>query len=306
MTNRITTAGSAAEWLGNDAYTPSGEAWRAVQEGKHDTLEAILESHGQAACGTAQGPVGHPVRALSCAARMGDTLAMTMLIKAGADVNARSDGNMIASPLQWTIEANSLAGIRILVQNGAEVNPEHENLARHAVQYGDPVQHPHNTVLEALLSSGTKAGPDALVMALERRSPQWAAQLLDAGVDPNAHDTRPGGRQPLEVVIQLRPQNAGAADASSTAMRSLQVLLDAKVDVNAELGPKNMYCRPPLLAAVEAGAGWAIRNLLDAGARPAETLDRIARNGIRNRDDGCRGIANAMQRLLAAKSTPRR
>ena len=302
-TTRITTAEAAAEWLGNDRETPSGEAWRAVQEGSHDKLTRILDKHGKSACQAARGPIGHPVRALSKAARLGDTLSMQKLIYAGADLNARSDGNMMASPLYWAVEAYSLPAVRMLIREGAQVNPENENLARHAVQSADPVLNPHHTVLEALLTAGTEAAPDAVVAAFDRGAPQWAQQLLEAGADPNARDTRPSGEQPLAIVLRRYAPGAAPADPDSTAMRSLRILLDWKVDVNAELGPENMYSRPPLLMAAEGGAAWAIRPLLEAGADPQETVNYLKRYGAQAHDRPTSNSFDAIRKIVTAATS---
>lgn len=297
---KITAAASYAEWLGTDAEMPAGQAWRAVKEADHERLGSVLDAHREAACGSAQGPIGHPVRALSAAAKMGDTLAMRMLLDAGADPTVASDGNMPQTPLYWAVEADSLGSVRLLVAAGADVNPEGEALARHAVWSADPVLQPHHKVLEYLLGAGTEPGADAVVVALDRGSPQWAGQLLAAGADPNARDTRTAGVQPLDVVLRRNANAVGPADPDSLAMRSLNVLIEAGVDVNAEIGPENMHCRPPLLAAIEAGAAWAVRPLLEKGADPVRVMDLIGRHGVRSGDGKRSGTTEAIQQIVAA------
>ena len=300
---KITTASTAAKWLDEGGKTPAGQAWCAVVEADHAALSAVLAAHGEAATGWTKPLIGHVVRPLSAACRRGDTLAAKMLLDAGADPDARSDGNMIASPLYWAAESDSLGCVRLLFAAGADPNPAHESVARHAVQSVDPVLHPHHDVLEALLQAGTAPAPDALLAALERGSPQWAGQLLDAGADPDARDTRPSGIQPLDAVLSRHAPAGGVADRDSLAMRSLQVLLDAGVDVNAEIGEENLYCRPPLLAAVEIGAAWAVEPLMKAGAEPKPSLELIAEQGVRGRGNRDSTTIEALNRVIREART---
>ena len=102
------------KWLGTDADTPAGLAWDAVQRADYEELERIIREHATTCTGTAQGRLGHPVTALTAAARRADSKAVGMLLDAGAEPNVRASGNMIASPMQWAIEADSLGCVRLL------------------------------------------------------------------------------------------------------------------------------------------------------------------------------------------------
>ena len=102
------------QWLGADADTPSGRAWGAVVLADYGDLTETLERHGVLATGTAQGPLGHPVNALTAGAQRGDTRAVTMLLDAGANPGRKASGHMVATPMAWAIEADSLGCVRLI------------------------------------------------------------------------------------------------------------------------------------------------------------------------------------------------
>ena len=60
----------------------------------------------------------------------------------------------------------------------------------------------------------------------------------------------------------------------------LSLLLDRGADPNSKCGEPGLHQPPVLVAAVEAGAVWAIRQLVDAGADLKEAREHVRRHPL--------------------------
>ena len=108
-----------------------------------------------------------------------------------------------------------------------------------------------------------RAGNPRRVVPHRARDSPAAELLLDHGADSNGRDERTGNT-PLEWCVSTLGGTADREDTTGPAMLSL--LLARKADPKAPCGAPGMYQPPVLVAALEAGAAWAIRKLIDGGA----------------------------------------
>ena len=269
-------------WLGTDAGTPAGLAWHAVYDGDIEGLDRVIADHGSAALKTAQGPIGHRVTALAEAAKRGDSAAVERLLKAGADPNVAACGHMTQSPVAWAIMACSLTTTRLLLNAGAEPTDD-EDLQDIAVLALDPVVEPHNYLLAELLKT-MDGSTNAMHRAVERLSPQWTAQLVEKGTDPNTlcnrTDTRPLAVAPKQHA-HAEAWSWQSFNAGATGPRLVQTLLNGGADPNAPLGVPSRFNPTPLIAAVENGSTWAVPMLINAGADPAPAREHFTKYGLR-------------------------
>ena len=165
---------------------------------------------------------------LISAATEGKIAMMDVLLKAGADPNAKDESGMTAlRQVAWTGK-NPAAATRRLIAAKADVNlPANDNWTPLIqVMYADPaVAVP---VAQLLLHAGADAsivnneGNTALMLAADRGMPVLIPALVKAGADINAR-----GRDGTSLVI--------AAEKGQTAV--VQALLEADADPN--LGTKD-------------------------------------------------------------------
>ena len=267
-------------WLGTDADTPSGRAWGAVVLADYSELAETLERHGEQATGTAQGPLGNPVSALTAGAERGDTRAVTMLLDAGADPGKKASGHMVATPMAWAIEADSLGCVRLVataLEKRGIGQPEDEDWSDMAIVHHDYIGHPDPDILRTLLELGARTTQDALCRSVSHGLHQAVELLLDHGVDPNERDEQTG-ETPLGWCVSTLGGTAGRMDTTGPAMLSL--LLDCSADPTSVCGKPGMHQPPVLVAAVEAGAAWAIRQLIEAGADLKQAREHVRRHGL--------------------------
>ena len=132
-------------WLGTDADTPSGRAWGAVILADYSNLAETLERHGEQATGTVQGPLGHPVNALTAGATRGDTRAVTMLLDAGADPGEKASGHMVATPMAWAIVGHRgrLSRVCAADRNGAREAGNRATRERRLERHGERASRLH-------------------------------------------------------------------------------------------------------------------------------------------------------------------
>ena len=269
-------------WLESQALKPGGRAWGAVLLADYDALAKTLERYGKQATQAVQGGFGHPVTALTAGAVRGDTRAVTMLLDAGADPYEKASGHQTASPTAWAIEADSLGCVRLLLeaqQHAGISQPEDEDWSDMAVVHHDYTVHPDPDILRALLANGARATQRALCASISEGVQQAAELLLDHGCDANQRDEQ-GRETPLGWCVQALGGRASDNEPSGPAM--LTLLLGRGADPNAPCGAPGLYQRPVLVAAAEAGAAWAIQQLIDGGADPEQAREHVRRQGLRS------------------------
>jgi ankyrin repeat protein len=171
-----------------------------------------------------------------------------LLVRAGADVHARSSGGF--TPLLFAVRAGHLATASALVEAGARVNDT--------------------------LPDGTSV----LVLAIINAHFELAAALVDLGADPNA-DAQ--GWTPLHQLVWTRRPNAGLANPPAVATGSLSSLELAKrllarganpnagirKDRNLGLDDRTLFNRigaSPFLMAAQTADAQMMRVLADNGA----------------------------------------
>ena len=276
------TSEPAKAWLEDGAFgTPAAGAWEAVVVADYERLKKTLEWYGEEATEIAQGPGGHPLTPLTAGARRGDTRAVTMLLDAGADPTEKAGGRRVATPLTWSIEANSLGCVKLItgaLGKGDAKQPDDEDWCDLAVLQQDDCADPDPQILRELLARGARATQQALCRSVSQGNRPAAELLLEHGADPNGRDDELGDT-PLGWCVATLGGNPGESDLSGPAM--LALLLEHKADPKAWSGAPRLHHRPLLVAALEAGARWAVGALIRAGADGNEARTHIRRWGLR-------------------------
>ena len=280
------SAATATHWLGSQATTPAGRAWAAVKDGDHKRLRLVLKTDSEQAVGKAQGPLGHPVTALTAAAATGDSLAIQILLKADANPDMEASGHMIQPPLAWAIEANSIACVRLLLDAGATRNPVGHDLVSLAVEEHNHITQPGSRLIELLLARGATATTTALHKAITKGYENAVKALVEADVDVNAGLTITGER----------PSSAALRLPVETGTRVLEMLVKAGADLNYLIGKNGQYKRPILIAAVEAGAAWAVPRLIEGGANKEAACEWLRKYDIRTTQER-NSVAKAILKL---------
>lgn len=206
-------------------------------------------------------------RALHKAAIRGDAAAITTLLAAGADPNARDPWMYHATALHQATEGCHAGAMRALLDGGADPNlPARERGGRTI----------HQAVFHCDLAT--------------------VRVLLDGGADPNWDIPGGWGRTPLlyEVIEGLRAR-------ALTEPEIVPALLAAGADPNVR---EEHGSETPLLAAAQYDQTVSVRALLEAGADPG-AKDRKGRAAFEVKDeDGSRALHWAAElgdeRVIAA------
>lgn len=249
---------SIENWL-LEPNTPQGRAWIAVLNSDYGRLATEIAHHGAACTGPSALPGGWPVTPLTQAAKQGDSLAVRMLLDAGADPNHAASGNQIQSPTQWAIEAKSLGCARLLLAAGATA-PKWEDWAQEAVLSTETeVVDEAPSILRAMLAAGAPATDAAMWAAISTGRHVAALDLIAHGGHVDAvYRSHPM----MSAALQL----PGSDDSDSTGPQMLRILLAATASPDIPCGPQGLHRPPALGYAIECGAAWAIRPLIRAGA----------------------------------------
>ena len=241
---------------------------------RHLSLLAVL-SLAIPAGATAQVPLIKAVKAA-------DRGAVTSLLRAGADVNARdADGT---TALYWAAQKNDLGAGTALVRAGADVKA--------ASRYGlTPLQvaclNGNASFVELLLKAGadanaaTPAGETALMIASRAGVADIVNQLLAHGADPNVKES-------------LRGQTAlmwAAGEGHSEAIRAL-------IERGADFRARSNAGWTALLFAAREGQSEAVQTLLHVGADVNDALPANT-GGARRRPEGAPGGADDPRGLSA-------
>ncbi|KAJ5738028.1 hypothetical protein N7493_001183 [Penicillium malachiteum] len=225
------------------------------------------------------------------AAADGCNLSLSILLKAGADVDAKFNGQ---TALQAAAEGGHLKVLQALLAAKADVNiAPTSNNGRTALQAA--AEGGHLEVVQALLAAKADInaapaefdGRTALQAAAEGGHLEVVQALLVAKADINAAPASNNGRTALQ------------AAAEGGHLEVVQALLVAKADINA--APASNNGRTALQAAAEGGHLEVLQALLaakaDVNIAPASNNGRTA---LQAAAEG--GYLEVLQALLAAKA----
>lgn len=241
--------------------------------------------------------------ALMWAAAANNAVAVTALVEAQADVNARTNSGFDA--LLFAVRAGSLDAVRVLLDAGASANDTIQSPPRPAAAAARPgpsatppaaPRAQPNDVAQLLqvFNTGSRrgrpgtGGASALAVAVTNAHFELAGLLLDRGANPNADGQ---GWTPLHQLAWTRrpPIQHGLPPAvPSGNMSSLELakkLLahganpDARMTSEPNDGARNILNRigsTPLLQAAKLGDIEYVRLLLEHGADPSITTEEGA------------------------------
>lgn len=249
--------------LANGAYLPQDNSFespprRAERNGHKELAELLRQRQTSQAlrllATTALTPAKLAENLISEAGR-GDTAVVEALLKKGADVNAKSNGN---TALIFASMCGHAQVVKLLLERGADVNALDKSgkTALMLASYNGRFE-----VLQALLNNGADVNIrdeddwTALILACNPPYPQKvrrevAQALLDKGADVNAKN---------------RNGDTALIGASQSGHAELvQTLLEKGVDVNAK---RNINGRTALMEAARSGDHRGlVQALLDKGA----------------------------------------
>ena len=145
------------------------------------------------------------------------------------------------------------------------------------IEHHDYITNPDPDILRTLLEHGARATQNTLCRGVSHGLHQVVELLLDHDADPKRRDERTG-ETPLGWCVACLGGTAGRKDTTGPAMLSL--LLDRSADPTRVCGEPGMHQPPVLVAAVEAGTAWAIRQLIEAGADLEQAREHVRRHGL--------------------------
>ena len=235
----------------------------AARTGKVEAIKALL-SHGAVVDAKES---RHGQTAVMWAAAEGNAEAVEVLIKAGADFRARLDSGY--TPFLFAVREGRIGVVRALLKAGVSPNETVQtkrNAGRRPGNAGSP----------------PAAGISALVLAVANGHFELAANLLDAGADPNAAAQ---GWTALHNISWVRKSGGGDNDPApegSGNMTSLELVkkLAAKgANLNARMTKKvsvgltslNTMGATPFFLAARTADAELMRTLAALGADPLLT-----------------------------------
>lgn len=259
----------------------------ACQAGDARATRLLLKAGATPAATT-----GGDTTLLMLAARTGNASVVGQLIEAGADIDARDDKKQ--SALMWAAAEGNAEAVRSLIDAGAEyekplstgftpflfaVREGRSDVARLFIEHGidiNDMMNPKNTG-----GRNPRRGMTALHLAIENGHFELAAELLEAGADPN--DQR-CGFTPLHTLSWVRKPNRGdnidgnpgpIGSGDLTSLEFVTELVKAGADVNARLkkgksgrGKMNHKGATPFLFAARRDDVPYMKHLLTLGADP--------------------------------------
>lgn len=236
--------------------------------------------------------MGDGETALMTAARSGNVGVVKLLITHGASVNAKEDWRG-QTALMWAAAEGHVPVVAALVAGGAEINARSKN---GFTPFLFAAREGRAGVVAALLKAGVSVnealppsirrgaasqgpGSSALLLAVSNAHFELAAQLLDAGADPNfAVD----GWTALHILTAVRKPGTGSNDPAppgSGAIDSLEMVrrlaahganLNAQTKRNRNIGltSLNTTGATPFLLAARTADAELMRLLVKLGANP--------------------------------------
>ena len=259
----------------------------ACTNGNSEIVELLL-AQGAAADTSLRGGE----TALMTAARTGKIGPVKALLARGADVNAKEENGQTA--LMWAAAAGNAGVVKLLVDAGGDFRTPLKSgftplffaaragraeVVKLLLAAGDDVNGAMQPAKKP--AKGPRPGTSALLLAVENGHFELAADLLEAGADPN--DQR-SGFTPLHVLTWVRKPNRGdgpdgdPAPRGSGSLSSLEFarrLVAHGTDVNARLkqgqsgrGRLNHKGATPFLFAAKTADVPLMRLLMKLGADP--------------------------------------
>lgn len=168
--------------------------------GNGEIISLLLDAGADANSRTLQGDT-----ALMNAAKAGTVQGVQALVAAGADVEAR-DGYSFQTPLMWAAAFDQAEIVRILAENGADVNARSAELIFSGIQQG------------GVQGDFPNGGLTSLHHAARENGIETVNVLLSLGADPNILD--PQGISPLRVA------------ATNENLDLAKVLIEGGADIN--------------------------------------------------------------------------
>ncbi len=258
-----------------------------VRGGNVHQVAALLRSSPELASAGLKGPHG-ATTPLHLAAERGHFAVARTLLRCGADVHARDEGDN-ATPLHWAAEGGHLAVCRLLLQAGADPNATDDLHERGPLGWAVGLHGYQPEAARLLLREGARCD---LFAAIGLGDPQLLDQALSS--TPDAAHSRmsrfEGGRTPIHFAIQR------------DRLELLPQLIAAGADVNrvSESG------ETPLLLAAMSGRAEAVEQLKRLGALTdlpsavalddPDEFDLALRHAPRSQVDAALCVAAAMGR----------
>jgi uncharacterized protein len=176
MVSLLLDAGADANVQNRYGLTP---LIQSAITGNGEIISLLLDAGADANSRTLQGDT-----ALMNAAKAGSLQGVQALIAAGADVEAR-DGYSFQTPIMWAAAFNKADIVRILAENGADINALSAELIFSGIQQG------------GVQGDFPNGGLTSLHHAARENGIETVSVLLALGADPNILD--PQGISPLRV-----------------------------------------------------------------------------------------------------------
>ena len=186
--------------------------------------------------------------------RNGDLEALKLLLDAGADVNAREDGESGQTPLLAACCWYKPDIVRALIAAGADVNAAENNIRHYSpLHYASSFEYRdgYSEIVRALIAAGADLNAktdDGMTPLMMTESLEVAKVLIEAGADLEAKDDE--GSTALLYAHGYRGELIQLA------------LIEAGADVNVQ----DKYGMTPLIQAASEGELEALQALIRAGA----------------------------------------
>jgi ankyrin repeat protein len=225
----------------------------------HKVAQALIEAGANVNVKTRGGLGATP---LHYAAERGNNALVTVLVKAGADVNARGGG----TPLMWASRQGHVKILQVLIDAGANVDATNglssgnggDSTALHLARDVKTVQ----LLIEAGARTDVKNAqamtPLHVIMKANKPSPQVIQALIDAGAEVNSRDG--DGNTPLIL----------ATRNYYSSPEIIKPLIEAGADINA----KNTEGQTALDVAQKKKKTAIIEILIAAGAKKKKAANK--------------------------------
>ncbi|KAF4628877.1 hypothetical protein G7Y89_g9276 [Cudoniella acicularis] len=226
---------------------------KAAQRGNFDLTQSLIEAGADVnVLGQKEGKRQF---ALQAAVRGGNIEVIRILLEAQADVNA-STSDIPSKPLELAVEKNRSDMVRLLLANGASVNPTPGVKSPATTALGQALDRfsVNEDIVEDLIAAGADVNRGCsnhgLPLSAAAKNFYLTKRLLDAGANVN-------GESPGRPTALQKTCNGPNIDI-------IKLLLDAGADINAPASPERG--RTALQAAVQCGKTPIINLLLQHGA----------------------------------------